>query len=153
LNKVVKIGFWKRAVAITIDLVFLDLATKISLFPLERSIGLEDVMPADLFTTDTIQAKGFLLYVVLYLFAGLILSSVYFTYFHSVTGQSLGKGLLKIKTIQTSGEPLNFKIAFIRWGGYFISGLAMYLGFLWVLFDKNKQGWHDKIAGTYVVKV
>ena len=111
------------------------------------------MIPADLFSMDTFQAKVFLLYVILYLFVGLILSLVYFTYFHSATGQSIGKGLLKIKAIQTSGEPLNFKIAFIRWGGYFISGLAMYLGFLWVLFDKNKQGWHDKIAGTYVVKV
>ena len=149
----IKIGFWKRAVAITIDLVFLDVATKISLLPLERSIDFGDIMPADLFTMDTFQAKVFLLYVVLYLFAGLILSVVYFTYFHSVTGQSIGKGLLKIKAIQTSGEPLNFKIALIRWGGYIISGLAMNLGFLWVMFDKNKQGWHDKIAGTYVVKV
>jgi len=150
---VIKIGFWKRAVAITIDLVFLNVSTKISLLPLKRSIDLGDTIPADLFLMDTFQAKVFLLYVVLYLFAGLILSLVYFTYFHSATGQSIGKGLLKIKAIQTSGEPLNFKIAFIRWGGYFISGLAMYLGFLWVLFDKNKQGWHDKIAGTYVVKV
>ncbi len=149
----VKIGFWKRAVAITIDLVFLDVSTKISLLPLKRSIDLGDIIPADLFSMDTFQAKVFLLYVILYLFVGLILSLVYFTYFHSATGQSIGKGLLKIKAIQTSGEPLNFKIAFIRWGGYFISGLAMYLGFLWVLFDKNKQGWHDKIAGTYVVKV
>ncbi len=149
----VKIGFWKRAIAITIDLIFLDVSTKISLLPLKRSIDLGDMIPADLFSMDTFQAKVFLLYVILYLFVGLILSSVYFTYFHSATGQSIGKGLLKIKAIQTSGEPLNFKIAFIRWGGYFISGLAMYLGFLWVLFDKNKQGWHDKIAGTYVVKV
>ncbi len=150
----VKIGSWKRAVAITIDLVFLDVATKISLLPLERSIDFADIMPADLFISmDSFQSKVFLLYVVLYLFVGLILSLVYFTYFHSVTGQSIGKEVLKIKAIQTSGEPLNVKIAFIRWGGYFISGLAMNLGFLWVLFDKNKQGWHDKIAGTYIVKV
>ena len=149
----VKIGFWKRAVAITIDLVFLDIATKISLLPLERSIDFGDIMPADLFTMDTFQAKVFLLYVVLYLFAGLLLSLVYFTYFHSATGQSIGKRVLKIKAIQTTGEPINFKIALIRWGGYIISGLVMNLGFLWVMFDKNKQGWHDKIAGTYVVKV
>ncbi len=149
----IKIGFWKRAVAIIIDLVFLDIATKISLLPLERSIDFGDIMPADLFTMDTFQAKVFLLYVVLYLFAGLLLSLVYFTYFHGATGQSIGKRVLKIKAIQTTGEPINFKIALIRWGGYIISGLVMNLGFLWVMFDKNKQGWHDKIAGTYVVKV
>ena len=150
----IKIGFWKRAVAIIIDLVFLDIATKISLLPLERTIDFEDFHPADLLVRiDTLQVKVFLLYVVLYLCAGLFFSLVYFTYFHGVTGQTIGKRLLKIKAIQTSGEPVNFKIALIRWGGYFISGGVMYYGFLWVLFDKNKQGWHDKIAGTYVVKV
>jgi uncharacterized RDD family membrane protein YckC len=150
---VVKIGFWKRAAAITIDFVFLDIATKISLFPLGESMDFEDFQIADFFLSlDSQQAKGFFLYGALYFFAVLIFSLLYFTYFHGAAGQTLGKGLLKIKTVQTSGEPINFKIAFIRWTGYLISGIAMYLGFIWVIFDKNKQGWHDKIAGTYVVK-
>ena len=150
----VKIGFWKRAVAIIIDFVFLDIATKISLLPFEMNLDFEDIPAADLFIRmDTLEAKVFFLYVVLYICASLIFSLLYFTYFHGATGQTIGKGFLKIKTVQTSGEAINFKIAFVRWGGYLVSGLAMYAGFLWVLFDKNKQGWHDKIAGTYVVKV
>ncbi|MBI5649101.1 MAG: RDD family protein [Chloroflexi bacterium] len=32
------------------------------------------------------------------------------------------------------------------------SGFVFALGFIWILFDTDKQGWHDKIAGTYVVK-
>ena len=37
--------------------------------------------------------------------------------------------------------------------GKFVSGLVIYLGFIWILFDSRRQGWHDKIASTYVVKV
>jgi uncharacterized RDD family membrane protein YckC len=42
--------------------------------------------------------------------------------------------------------------AVLRLIGYFISGIVIWVGFLWILFDANKQGRHDKIAGTYVVK-
>ena len=37
--------------------------------------------------------------------------------------------------------------------GKFISGLVLNLGYLWVIWDGQKQGWHDKIADTYVVRV
>ena len=37
--------------------------------------------------------------------------------------------------------------------GKIVSGIAFCIGFLWIAFDSNKQGWHDKIASTYVVKV
>jgi len=37
-------------------------------------------------------------------------------------------------------------------GRYLISKLALYLGFIWIAFDRRKQGWHDKIAGTVVVR-
>ena len=39
-----------------------------------------------------------------------------------------------------------------RYFGYFASMIPFGLGFLWVLFDKRKQGWHDKLAGTVVVR-
>jgi uncharacterized RDD family membrane protein YckC len=150
----VKIGFWKRAIAIIIDIFFLDIATKISLYPLERNMDFDELQVADLLGgMGLMQSKEFLLYFILYASAGLVLSIVYFTYFHGSAGQTLGKELLKIKVIKTSGEPINYKSAFIRCLGYFISELAMFAGFIWVILDKNKQGWHDKIAGTYVVKV
>ena len=40
----------------------------------------------------------------------------------------------------------------VRYLGYYISFFVFCLGFLWVAIDKRKQGWHDKIAGTVVVK-
>jgi len=39
-----------------------------------------------------------------------------------------------------------------RYFAYFVAGLPLGLGILWVAFDKKKQGWHDKLAGTVVVR-
>lgn len=39
----------------------------------------------------------------------------------------------------------------VRYIGYFISTFVFCLGFLWIAFDKRKQGWHDKLAGTVVI--
>ncbi len=39
-----------------------------------------------------------------------------------------------------------------RYFAYFISTIPLCLGFLWIAFDKKKQGWHDKLAGTVVVR-
>jgi len=47
---------------------------------------------------------------------------------------------------------VGFSRGLLRWAGMEISGVVLFLGYLWILIDKKKQGWHDKIAGTYVVK-
>jgi len=59
--------------------------------------------------------------------------------------------LLGLQVISTEGQPISFGIAFLRSVGYIISSLFFCLGFIWVGFDKKKQGWHDKIAGTVVI--
>lgn len=67
-------------------------------------------------------------------------------------GQTLGKKVMKIKVIREDGKKLDYKTAVIRYLGYFLSSIPLLLGFLWVIWDEKKQAWHDKIAGTYVVK-
>jgi len=39
-----------------------------------------------------------------------------------------------------------------RYLAYFVSALVLGLGFIWIAFDTRKQGWHDKLAGTVVVR-
>jgi len=39
-----------------------------------------------------------------------------------------------------------------RYFGYFLASIPLGLGLLWVAFDKRKQGWHDKLAGTVVIR-
>jgi uncharacterized RDD family membrane protein YckC len=50
------------------------------------------------------------------------------------------------------GGPLSIGQAVIRLIGYWVSSAVLYLGFIWVLIDKRRRGWHDLIAGTVVVK-
>ena len=65
-----------------------------------------------------------------------------------------GKLLTKTKIIdQKTGGQLSVAKSLGRYFAYYISIVPFFLGILWVAFDKKKQGWHDKIAGTVVVKV
>jgi len=67
-------------------------------------------------------------------------------------GQSPGKMILGLRVIDTAGEPAGFwKMALREVIGKFVSGLVFYLGYFWMIWDKDQQGWHDKIAGTLVV--
>jgi uncharacterized RDD family membrane protein YckC len=76
----------------------------------------------------------------------------YFTYFFG-KGQTPGMKLVEIKLVRADGvEPIGYKKGFFRWVGMEISGMALLFGYVWILIDKKRQGWHDKIAGTYVVK-
>jgi uncharacterized RDD family membrane protein YckC len=53
---------------------------------------------------------------------------------------------------ESDGSAPGLGRSFLRYIGYFVSGLALGIGFLWVAFDSRKQGWHDKIAGTVVIR-
>jgi uncharacterized RDD family membrane protein YckC len=84
---------------------------------------------------------------------GLVLGLAYFTYFEgSPSGQTIGKKALGIRVIDfRAGGPLGYARGFIRWLGRILSGIACLLGYLWMLWDKEKQTWHDKIATSVVV--
>ncbi|MEA2194277.1 MAG: hypothetical protein QOG42_711 [Solirubrobacteraceae bacterium] len=86
---------------------------------------------------------------VVYLLVGI----AYFTYFEGgPTGQTLGKKALNIRVIDlAAGGPIGPTRAFIRYIGRFVSSLVFLLGYLWMLWDREKQTWHDKMAGAVVV--
>ncbi len=90
-------------------------------------------------------------YVAASIIVGILISLGYFTYFFG-NGQTPGMKVMKIKLCGTDGTyPIGYGKGFLRWIGMLISALVIYIGFLWILIDKDKQGWHDKIAATYVV--
>lgn len=67
-------------------------------------------------------------------------------------GGTIGKKLLGIRVVKENGLRAGFFTMLIReWIGKSISALVLSLGFLWILFDKENQGWHDKLMSTYVV--
>jgi len=57
----------------------------------------------------------------------------------------------RIVDADTGGKP-STKQLLIRYVGYYVSTLPLFLGFFWVGFDPRKQGWHDKMANTVVVR-
>lgn len=69
------------------------------------------------------------------------------------TGATVGKHLMKIRVVGTNGQNLGIGRSFLREViGKWVSGLVFSLGYLWALWDADKQSWHDKIASTYVVQ-
>lgn len=64
-----------------------------------------------------------------------------------------GKRIMKIKVIDANtGKNLTPLQSVVRYLGYFISAFPMFIGFVWIFTDQKKQGWHDKLANSVVVK-
>ena len=83
-----------------------------------------------------------------------LLGVAYYVYFWTASGggQTLGMRLFNIKVVKTDGGSLTIGGALIRYVMLIVSFACLFIGVIWAAFDANKQGWHDKVAGTYVVK-
>lgn len=66
-------------------------------------------------------------------------------------GQTPGKYIMGLRIVSVDGAPLTVRQAIRRYIGYWISAIPLFLGYLWVLVDDRRQGWHDKFARTYVL--
>jgi uncharacterized RDD family membrane protein YckC len=139
-------GFWIRFIAYTIDNIILNILGFILMNIGLIAFGLGSSEWGEL------EVGKILSIIIPYLIFMIIINIAYYTYFHGSTGQTLGKMICKLKVIQVNGKPLGYGKAFLRWAGYIISSFIFYLGFLWAVWDKDKQAWHDKIAGTYVIR-
>ena len=126
-------GFWIRTFATVIDsvlmiLLILSLVMMLGLGETEKIFGPMNIV----------------------LNLSLIATTIVFWIFKGATP---GKMITKIKMVDAkTGDSLTASQSVIRYLGYVISTLPFMLGFFWIAFDKNKQGWHDKIAGTVVIK-
>jgi len=86
---------------------------------------------------------------------GLLVGAVYFTAMIGADrGQTVGQMAMGIRVIDfNTGGPIGYGRAFIRWLVSLISAAVFLLGYLWMLWDKEKQCWHDKAANDVVVPV
>jgi uncharacterized RDD family membrane protein YckC len=82
-------------------------------------------------------------------------SLLYFTLFvGGRRGQTPGMAALSIRVIGADDSgPIGYGRAFIRWVGGIISAIPLFLGYFWMLWDKENQCWHDKLASDFVVPV
>jgi uncharacterized RDD family membrane protein YckC len=67
-------------------------------------------------------------------------------------GSTIGGIIFRLKVVRVDGRPMDWVTAIVRALACFLSLVFMGLGFIWIGFDPEKQGWHDKIAGTVVIK-
>lgn len=71
----------------------------------------------------------------------------------SVLGQTPGMMLMGLRIVRTNGRKMTFGHALLRYVGCLLSVVPLFLGFLWILVDPRRQGWHDKLGGTCVIYV
>lgn len=130
-------GFWIRVVASIIDTVIVSLV----IFPITYVLS---IMGLASLTGETLTAWDFI---------SLLLQVGFVVFCWLKFAGTPGKRLLKLKVLdEQTGEHLTAGQAIIRYLGYIPSMLIFCLGLIWVGFDKKKQGWHDKMAKTVVVK-
>ena len=138
-----KAGFWIRSVAYILDFFLLGTVQLVLSLLIDQVIGLLGIV------TEGDPAVN----LVIWLF-GASLSIGYAVFFTGYCGQTPGKMVLRIKVIRTDGGPVSYSRAALREVlGKFISSILLGIGYLMVAFDSQKQGLHDKIADTYVIKL
>ena len=68
-------------------------------------------------------------------------------------GTTIGGVICNLKVVRLDDRPIDWGVALVRSLTAFLSVMVVGLGFIWVAFDDDKQSWHDKIAGTTIVRV
>ncbi len=83
----------------------------------------------------------------------MLVALAYFSGMWAWKGTTIGGVVLNLQVVREDGKPLNFLAAFVRSLAAGFSIVALFLGFFWIGWDRQKQGWHDKIAGTVVLRL
>jgi uncharacterized RDD family membrane protein YckC len=135
-------GFWVRVGAASIDTAVLLIPTLLISF-LYRAVYL---------TADADEMEQVMVEVMDYI-QNLLVCWIYSAVLHSSKWQAtVGKKVVGLKVIDENGNRISFGRATGRFFAQFISGLILAIGYLMVGWTKKKQGLHDIIAGTYVIK-
>ena len=147
------VGFWARFLAMLIDNLWVGIILMLAIL----AVYGQDFMITTM-AMMTPDASGQMMGAAAQGAAGgflvqLLLPAVLIVGFWVWKSSTPGKMVVSAKIVDanTLGDPSTGQLI-VRYVGYFISTFAFFLGFLWVAFDKRKQGWHDKIAGTLVIK-
>ena len=144
-------GFWSRAAARIIDLLIIIAAFNL-IYLVDRlgadaglwtgmELGEGNWTGAGISMANVLRGLFFLTFPVFY-----------YVYLHAMYGQTFGKMAMKIKVVNEDETPLDYRKSFLRWLGYFLCDLTFYIGYLWAAFDPRKQGLHDKVCKTVVVR-
>jgi len=82
----------------------------------------------------------------------LLVALAYFAGMWTWKGTTIGGIVLNLKVVRLDDQPVTFVVALVRGLAAAFSFIVLFLGFFWMIWDRDKQTWHDKIAGTVVVR-
>jgi uncharacterized RDD family membrane protein YckC len=116
-------GFWVRMGALLLDVVLIGFATSL-LHPFGRAFGDFHI----------------------------VVLAIYGAVMWKLRGSTVGGIVFDLHVVRLDGRPVDWETAIVRALGCFLSLAVVFLGFIWIAFDENNQAWHDKIAGTVVVR-
>ena len=129
------VGFWMRLAAWFIDLVIIVIIWSVS--------AVLSVL-AEHFYSGLAAPFGLM---------ALLFPWLYYILLTGFRSQTVGKMAVGIKVVRDNGQVPGLGYAALRESvGKIASAIVLFLGFLWIAWDRRKRGWHDYIAGTHVVK-
>ena len=132
------VGFWRRVLASLIDTVLVAMV----IYPI-----LYGLYGKEYFASEHLVA-GVGDFIMTHIFPAIAV--IVFWIYRSATP---GKMAIRAKIVDAkTGRPPSTKQLIGRYLAYYISTIPLCLGFLWIAWDPKKQGWHDKLAGTVVVR-
>lgn len=133
------VGFWPRVAAAAVDLILLvALAAPLLLLFYEQSFLVHS-------SSDAILVQLFIVGVV-----PPIAITTFWIRRHATPGKIAISAIIIDE--KTAGPPSVWQHVG-RYCAYFLSALPLGLGFLWIAFNPKKQAWHDRLAGTLVVRI
>lgn len=142
------VGFWARFIAFLID----SIAATLLIAPLAAQVlGETDLSTIDL--SDEAQLSALLTHLTQRLSFDILLMGTIFILFWVFKNATPGKMVFRavILDANTLQPPATWQ-HLVRYFGYFVSLLPLGLGFVWIGLDRRKQGWHDKLARTVVIR-
>lgn len=140
------VGFWLRVVAALIDMLVIGFV----LSPVLAVLGISGDMAR---TMPELALTGLKDQQIMPLVVANVLSLVLTVWVIRQWAATPGKMAFGARIVDANnGQPLGMSRIILRQVCYFISAFALGLGFLWIAIDRRKQAWHDKIAGSVVVR-
>ncbi len=144
-------GFWIRFWAFVIDSILVAVIIQPILSAVYRGMeSAQDLMTLELadLILEAFTPKGTIDVLLSWVFPAIAV--ILFWIYRSATP---GKMVLRAKIVDAqTGAPPSAAQCIGRYLGYYVSIFTLFLGFLWIAFDPRKQGFHDKLAGTVVVR-
>lgn len=151
-------GFVSRTIAFLIDLLSVVLVQFLTVLIVRLSanfLGLTSLLnwldPILGIGGITSNSTVLIIIRIVTLLGGVVLFSLYVATSWALVDKTIGQALLGLRVLRADGRRLTFPRAIRRSVGYILAALPLFFGFLWVLVDDRRQGWHDKLADTVVV--